>query len=298
MGYGYDFDPMLNSEVGCGVATHLKALLEVFPESSIQLIDDSSARRTIVATTTGYQSLSLHDALQQDRDDFLGVVAVPTSEHLIVIRKYLQSRNCMSLIVEKPSGGCLRDSISIVETVAIHGVASTVNFFRSTLPHVQHCKEYLKTLDEEIREINIWGYGSLTNIFSHFIHLLGTLTNFDLLNVASVKSASSHYKAILQSGVSLNLFNLGGERSSKPILEIVFDSVRISVRANGAQIIAISLCDNSQIRIWTIDDFQNYQRYALQHHLDFFSGVLATSPCEISSAVRVHSFFDQLWSSL
>ena len=126
--------------------------------------------------------LTLEEALTLGGPDFL-IIATPTESHLEICQKVAAAWKPKRYLIEKPMGQDYEQSKKIKELIESSADFVFVNYFRRFLPHMRDLVESEAFNGRgKLLNVSISAYGTLRNIFSHFLDLINFLEGSEALN--------------------------------------------------------------------------------------------------------------------
>ena len=296
IGIGYDVfeDRLISGQT----KTHAKAILES-SEFELASLEDFSAEKLaraqkIIAVASGKNIQAFTGGFVPD----LAVIAVNTSEHLSVVQSFATSPKV--LIIEKPAGSNSSECLRISSWGIQNNVQIFINYFRRFLSCTVESKLYLTEINAGAflsAEIN--AYGSLLNIFSHFIDLGLFLTNRQIFCDCTNKTKSvvgDHLFVVCKSCDST--FRLGGIGNLKCDISMLleFEFIEILITDDGKR---IKILDKAK-RVSTLFEcgfleYENYQKVV-------YEKIGAMLRCEeveepylgLEQAKKVHLFLESV----
>ena len=278
--------------------THAKAILDS-SEFELASLEDFSAEKLasaqkIIATTFGKSIQVLSDGFVPD----LAVIAVNTSQHLAVVESLTTSPKV--LIIEKPAGSSSSECLRISAWGLQNNVQIFINYFRRFLSCSVETKLYLRDINAGAfisAEIN--AYGSLLNIFSHFIDLGLFLTDRQIFCNCMKKTKSfvgDHLFVVCENCDSS--FHLGGIDKLKCDISMLleFEFIEILITDDGKRIQIIDKVKQvSTIFECGFLEYENYQKVV-------YEKIGAMLRCEeveesylgLEQAKKVHLFLESV----
>jgi hypothetical protein len=296
IGIGYDvFEGKL---ISGQTKTHAKAILDS-SEFQLASIEDFSLEKLayahkIISATSGKGIQILSDVFVPD----LAVIAVDTSQHLAVVESFAASPKI--LIIEKPAGSSSSECLRISAWGLQNSVQIFINYFRRYLSCSVQTKLSLKEMNTGAflsAEIN--AYGSLLNIFSHFIDLGLFLTNRQIFCDCTNKTKSVVGEYLFVVCESCNTtFRLGGIGKMKCDISMLleFEFIEILITDNGKRIEVIDKAKRfSTLFECGFLEYENYQKVV-------YEKIGAMLRCEevdesylgLEQAMKVHLFLESV----
>lgn len=295
VGLSYDLDEHGNLKPD-QVMTHCRAvsLSEFF---HLQYLVDPNFLATQVALNL-YGGLASSSLQKKDSlsPEFV-IVSVPTSNHLQVIETIIDTWNPGTYLIEKPFGGSLNESRKIQELMINQEAKVYINYFRRYLPNVMSLKESsIFQTRGKLLNVTIDGYGTLLNIFSHFLDLIIYLESTSILGttekvVLPVESESLRFVDPM-TGISFE-FNGIGLDPLECEMGLHYENFDIFLTSNG-QCLEIRSSEGRLLETFNLDvaTFSSYQTFVLNHiEKEFFLSIKNTS---MDEAIRIHEFLESI----
>ena len=296
IGIGYDLDPK-NKWVLSQTMTHTKAVLESDSFELRYLVDnDLQKLKKIKKLLPNVVSGSLQKVLTLQPTNLV-IIASSTSSHLEVINQISNNWVGCDYLIEKPVGN---NSVEANKISILLGKSTSlvfVNYFRRFLLSYINFKDIGEFKSRgRLTNVKIESYGTLTNIFSHFLDLLVFLEGRDALGLSPktviLNESSRKIFIINSSGVNFDLDGIG-ESKKNCAMTIKYEKITIQISDNG-RLINIINQDNSLIYTTQIDSklFSNYQSVVLkqinliQNERTINSGLL--------DAIHIHKFIESV----
>jgi predicted dehydrogenase len=243
--------------------------------------------------------LTLMEALEVEGPEAL-IVSTPTESHLEVFRKVAKKWKPKILLIEKPMGNNSHDAKEIIDLIEPSSSFIYVNYFRRFLPHIRDFRDSAAFKSRGMLiKVEISAYGTLENIFSHFIDLViffegpGVVNSQLKVNVFRSKS-SLHFKDA-SSGIDFRLEGLGlAQRTCEMRLE--YEQFIVHICENG-RTIEILRRDESLLSInrLSASEFLCYQYEVLNQIGSRVSGPVDKRAAY--EAENIHTFFESLKKS-
>ncbi len=242
----------------------------------------------------GFQNVSSTFGL--DDPQFV-IISVPTYLHLQTATEITKAWNPQILLVEKPFGSSSLEARELRALLEKQGSKVYVNYFRRYLPNVLLLKSSIEFAKRgNLKSVKVDAYGSLQNIFSHFLDLLIMLETTNVLGTTK-KTNLVKTRDYLQfndpiTGIIYELNGLGLE-ARKCEMTLEYDTCVIQMHDNGR---SFEILDNSGISLETFiltdSIFNSYQSIVLQAIGDTISHSSSTNCVE--DAIRVHDFIESI----
>jgi len=240
--------------------------------------------------------LTLGDALQFQGPDML-VIAAPTSTHLSIVNEIEGSWNPKIFLLEKPMGANSNEADEIFKKLSVGAAFVIVNYFRRFLPHTRNLVENeIFIARGRLRKVSIHGYGTLNNIFSHFIDLIVFFEGSEILDLGRKDileaTGSTLFLKDLNTGIYYTFYGLGDlPRACEMRLE--YDNLIIVMSENGR---SFNLFGEGETLVHSEylsqENFNRYQKYVYSfiskqlNHLPGHSNML--------DSLKIHRFFESI----
>jgi hypothetical protein len=296
IGLTYDFD-----EIGVSkpdhVMTHCRAVSnsEFF---TVSYLIDSRIEAVQMAVHqyggVGYQSVG--EVQSQESPKFL-ILSVPTLLHLETLKE-IEKNWCPDVyLIEKPFGSSSEEARQIKNLLISRGAIVYVNYFRRYLPNfISLASSPFFHNRGRLQSVTIDAYGTLKNIFSHFLDLVICLESNSALglNCKTTRTSSIENLRLKESisGISFELNGLGQEFRTCE-MRLVYDSIVIEMTSNGR---CFEILDSQGISIalFAVDDsiFDSYQANVLARIEEEFSARSDSS--SVDDAIRIHEFIESI----
>lgn len=296
IGIGYDMskDGFLDGQT----KTHAKAILESCDFELISFTDTSVEK--VAATQKFVKDLkNLGDQfLETTLDPDLAVVAVCTTAHVSVVESLIYTPK--TLIIEKPGGSTAIECSRIASWGVENNVRIFINYFRRFLSCSVDTRLHLsKLITGDFLSAEINAYGSLLNIFSHFIDLGIFLTGRQIFCACTNKILRAVGDGLFVVCESCNAsFRLGGIGKLKSAISMVlkFEFIEILITQDGKRIEIVDKVERvSTVFECEISEYENYQKVV-------YGKIGAMLRCEeveesylgLEQAKKVHLFLESV----
>ena len=298
IGVGYDFS---DSGLEKGQTfTHLKALMESQSFVVDAIVDSDQAVldrfRNLVQIESG-TSLSL---LPNIRNFDLLVLACPTKNHLQVLKNSISAASFNYLLIEKPVGINYLECLEIEELTNFNRIEVYVNYFRRYLRTTRDVKAYLDSIDKgAFQSATIKSYGTLQNIFSHFIDLSLEITKSCIFCSCPKSLLSKNASGItVHCDHCVSQISIIGINDSKCDSEVIlnFERIKIKIINNGFDFEVIDIYSDKYKEFKSTQyEIRNYQEIVYSA----ISTVLGTpnSLSGLAQAISVHRFIESIYSA-
>jgi predicted dehydrogenase len=295
VGLTYDLDVRGNL-LPDQVMTHCRAIsLSDFFQLGYLVDPNFLATQTAVNLYGGLASNSIH------AKDSIGpafvVVSVPTPNHLQIIESIIETWSPDTYLIEKPFGSSLNESRKIQELLRNQDARVYINYFRRYLPNFTSLKTSSIFQNRgKLLNVTINGYGTLLNIFSHFLDLIIYFESPSILGTSektkfSVESGSIRF-IDPSTGISFEL-NGVGQSYLECEMTLRYENFEIFMFSNG-RCLEISSLDRRSLETFELDvtTFSSYQTFVLKHiEEEFF---LSRKNTSIDDAIRIHEFLESI----
>lgn len=295
VGLTYDLDEGGNLKPG-QVMTHCRAvsLSEFF---QLRYLIDPNFLATQAAVNL-YGGLALNSLQEKNaKSPEFVIVSVPTSNHLQVVETIIDTWNPGIYLIEKPFGSSLYESRKIQELLIDQEARVYINYFRRYLPNFTSLKTS-STFQSRGRLLNvtICGYGTLLNIFSHFLDLIVYLESSSILGTSKkiVLPLESEGLRFIDpiTGISFEFKGVGlGPLECE--MGLRYENFEIFITSNGRCLEIMSL-EGRSLETFDLDvtTFSSYQSHVLQHIKEEF--FLSRKNTSIDDAIRIHEFLESI----
>jgi hypothetical protein len=296
IGLTYDFDE-IGSPRPDQVMTHCRAISKSdFFEISYLIDSQIEAIQMAVRHYGGVGFQSVGEAQSQESPKLV-VLSVPTPLHLETIKVIQEKWNPDVYLIEKPFGSSSDEARQIRNLLGSQDVNVYVNYFRRYLPNFISLVSSPFLRDRGIlHSVTINAYGSLTNIFSHFLDLLICLeSSFALgLNSKLTNSSSTENLRFMDSvsGIDFELNGIGQDKRECE-MTLVYSSIVIKMTSNGRCFEILDGQGNS-IAVFRLDPsiFDSYQAIVLARIGEEFGAKTVNSSVE--DAICIHEFIESI----
>ena len=242
----------------------------------------------------GFQSVV--EAEGQDPPQLV-IVSVPTSFHLKTLLDITEKWSPAAYLIEKPFGSSSNEARQMRDILELQDAKVYVNYLRRYLPNFISLRSSpLFHNRGRLKSVAINGYGTLENIFSHFLDLLIYMESSSILGLSKKSRYSSDNENLkfkdTDSGVLFELNGIGqGIRECE--MTLVYDSVIIEMTSNG-RCLEIRSTQGDPIDIFNVGKvaFDSYQAIVLKRIADEFT--LFEKNTSIADAIRIHGFIESI----
>jgi hypothetical protein len=246
-----------------------------------------------------YGGVGFHSLVKVDTQDSpqLLILSVPTSLHLETLLNVSEKWKPNTYLIEKPFGNSSSDARQMRDVLKIQDAKVYVNYFRRYLPNFVSLKSSpIFHSRGKLNSVVIDGYGTLENIFSHFLDLLIFLESPAILGLSKKKKNSSDIENLkfkdAASGVVFELNGVGrGIRECK--MTLVYDFKVIEMTSNGACLKIHDTKDGST-ELFNVSTFvfNSYQAFVLKRIEDEF--FLSQKNSSMEDAIHIHEFLESI----
>lgn len=297
IGFSYDYDfqnRILKSEQ---VMSHCKAIDKFYNFAEVLVVDPDKKRQKLVTEVYKFKSISnLNDSTFEVQPKLL-VIATPTPSHKEVFESLCKRFGEASYLIEKPVGRNLRECREIGAIADFYNAKVFVNYFRRYLPATLNAKNFIKKLNlGRMMSMTINAYGSLNNIFSHFVDL-----SIELAGPQSFCGCQKRIMEISNSRIigkcdkcaqTLSFMNVGNEMQPCSVL-LDFENYIISISDSGKFIeIANRINQQSRIFVNTSEDYLNYQSFVYSKILE--TPNISRQYVGLDQASKVHQILESV----
>jgi predicted dehydrogenase len=296
IGLKYDLDSNANWKPN-QIMTHCRAVSKSKDFTLTYLIDSNIENLKLAASLfPDTPCLIEAEALKLPSPEFV-IVSVPTEFHLEVVKKICENWRPRSLLVEKPFG------INSFQAQEMHSLLSSalvttyINYFRRHLPHIRQLLglEILETAGN-VKTITITGYGSLINIFSHFLDLGIFILGKECFGVNRKEILFQVGDRVVFldpiTGIRFDLSGIGDNPQSCE-MTIEFEELNLCILNNGQK---IEIYNFDSKLIWAsaceIENFMSYQTEVLSQIVN--NRNMSDHNKSIEDAIHVHKFIESV----
>jgi len=296
IGFSYDLDPS-GSLHADQIMTHVRAVSQNSNTEITYLVDsniEALSKANLIFGGGTFTSIS--DLLKNSATDIL-IISTPTTFHLQNLTEILKVWSPKMIIMEKPCGSNSNEALAIADRTGVLGSIVFVNYFRRYLPNFTQANDYLHLVEAGIlKKVTIHGYGSLLNIFSHFLDIAVYFAGTAALTLGEkyidIKNSSNLTCIDLESKVTYSFLGIGGDQRDCELL-IEYENLTVFVGQNGR---TIRIMDENLLEIRKFDcsnfDYLNYQAWALDGMLRDFKQ--CRNSLGLADALHVHKFIETI----
>ncbi len=296
IGLTYDLD-----EFGVAIPNQVMTHCRSVSESNffkISYLIDSQIEPVQVAVHqyggAGFQSVV--EAQGQDAPQLV-IVSVPTSFHLKTLLEITEKWNPAAYLIEKPFGSSSNEARQMRDILELRDAKVYVNYLRRYLPNFISLRSSpLFHNRGRLKSVVINGYGTLENIFSHFLDLLIYIESSSILGLSKKSIYSSDNENLkFKDTVTGVLFELNGigQGIRECEMTLVYNSVIIEMTSNG-RCLEIRTTQGNTIDIFNVSKnaFDSYQAIVLKRIADEFT--LSERNTSVTDAIRIHGFIESI----
>ncbi len=296
---GLDYDLSPSGFFPNQTMTHLNALLKSDIYRICAVADVDSTKREFVRNFYFGPAVSDLKQLKVLGGIDLLTLATPTSTHLAVLRDLPANLVPKIILIEKPVGVNLTECIDIHDWASSNSVTVFVNYFRRHLPSVKQARDYISQLElGSLCSVSVDSYGSMLNIFSHFMDLGMTLTNrklycgcpkSSLINNETKKSLVCNSCKVEYSFVGLH----GPKKTSQS--RICFENYSIDIHLDGMEVVITKSDGTKLVEFRTPESlYLNYQSLVysdIGHRSEDWTYLIG-----LDQAIQIHKFVESMVS--
>jgi hypothetical protein len=276
--------------------THAKALCASLRFELLAGIDLKKQNRKLFSSTYGLPAFSKLDELPNVFPLDLLIVALPTE---IQVKECLRLKGDFiprNLLIEKPVGISSVEAKQLLNWAQSNKVSVFVNYFRNRFESVALAKEALVGFNfGRVDKVQISSYGSLRNIYSHFLELSEYLLPGQVIcgcpkNDIRISSTSS---LLVMCTACSRLYEFEGINSDRRETSVVISGEvhQLRILNNGRDIhLESSLLKTAQSFFTDSDDFNRYQLGVYEKiHDEIISNQISN---DLIRAIQVQEFID------
>jgi hypothetical protein len=297
VGLTYDFDEF-GALIPNQIMTHCRSVSTSNFFKISYLIDSRSENvDTALLHYGGIGFPSLEAAEGQDSPQLV-IVSVPTPRHLEAVLDVTKKWTPSTYLIEKPFGSSSEEALQMQDILQAQGIKVYVNYFRRFLPNFISLKSSpLFQNRGKLHSVTINGYGTLKNIFSHFLDLLIFLEpslKWDLSNklINSTEIGNLSFK---ESNSEIHFeFNGVGLGVRECEMALVYEAILIKITSSGRCIEISNTRRDSAKVFFNINNniFNSYQSIVLERIADEF--ILCKNNTSVEDAILIHRFIETI----
>ena len=179
------------------------------------------------------------DDLLNNEDFNIASICTPTHLHFSVFEELLKNKRLKGVIIEKPCGMNLEETIAIDNLAKQKGVSVAVNYIRRWDERYIFAKQFIDENLGRIIGVNAIYPGKIKNIGSHLIDTIFMLTGEDFEEVKGYKilrnaedpDVSGIIK--LKNNIFANIQAIGNDKNLVFELSIIGEKGRLTLKNNG-----------------------------------------------------------------
>ncbi len=293
IGLGYDLST--SGIIRNQTMTHLKALRDSEFYSVIGVMDSDESKLSIARDIYSVSAVSSLNDINSTEKIGLIAIATPTQTHIDVLESIPDNLIPDVLLIEKPAGKNSQECFRIAQWANSSSTVVFVNYFRRYLPTVKVAREYISGLNlGKLLSVTVNSYGSLLNIFSHFMDLGLTVTGKHLF-CSCPKPVPTGAKSDLllectKCGVHYSFLGVGQARVTSK-LRICFENYQIDLVDDGMEIIITKPKGDGLVNFKTEKSvYMNYQRVVYSAIANFSNDTHFLAG--MNQAIEIHSFIE------
>ena len=296
IGLAYDLDDLGVAKPN-QVMTHCRSVSESDFFKISYLIDPQI--ESLKMAIDRYGGVGFHSLVKADTQDSpqLLILSVPTSLHLETLLNVSKKWKPNTYLIEKPFGSSSSEARQMRDVLKIQDAKVYVNYFRRYLPNFVSLKSSpIFRSRGKLNSVVINGYGTLENIFSHFLDLLIFLESPTSLGLSKKIKYSSDLENLkfkdTDSGVVFEL-NGVGRGVCECEMTLVYDFTVIEMTSNGGCLKIHDTKDGST-ELFSVSTslFNSYQAFVLKRIEDEFS--LDQKNSSMEDAIHIHEFLESI----
>ena len=296
IGLTYDLDEF-GAAIPNQVMTHCRSVSESDFFKISYLIDPQI--EPVQVAVHQYGGAGFHSVVEAEGQDSpqLVIVSVPTPLHLKTLLDITEKWNPAAYLIEKPFGSSSNEARQMRDILELQDAKVYVNYLRRYLPNFISLRSSpLFRNRGRLKSVAINGYGTLENIFSHFLDLLIYMESSSILGLSKKSKYSSDNENLkFKDTVSGVLFELNGvgQGIRECEMTLVYDSVIIEMTSNG-RCLEIRSTQGNPIDIFNVSKvaFDSYQAIVLKRIADEFT--LSEKNKSVTDAIRIHGFIESI----
>ena len=296
IGLTYDFNQD-EKDTEFSVRTHCRAVSESYFFEITTLIDLDSAALEFATRKYGGQGFKSLSEVKHQASPRLVIISLPTSEHLNTLLEISNFWHPDVYLIEKPFGASSSEARKMNEVLLKQNSKVYVNYIRRFLPNFKSLKSS-KIFDGRgsLLSVKITGYGTLLNIFSHFLDLLIYLEDSSILG-HSVKSTTRNQldnclTIETSKGKRFDFVGIGGKPRECEML-LSYEKILVSVLNNGK---TVKVFDYNGTILDSFDVsssiFNAYQAVVLNQIASEFE--MKDRNQSTLDAINIHEFFESI----
>jgi predicted dehydrogenase len=296
IGLTYDLD-----DSGClkpnQVMTHCRSISNSENFQLTHLVDSDAGVLQLAVQLYGGKAFQSLDALMEDAPPELVIISVPTDLHLTTLLNVIKVWKPALYLIEKPFGGNSYTAQKMASELQVQEATVFTNYIRRYLPNFVSLKsDSLFQNRGELNAVKISGYGTLENIFSHFLDLILFLeSSFALGSSKKLRSTSNNGVLRFKDPKSGIHFEFDGVGLSIRHCEmtLTYEHITVHITSNG-RCIKISDLKGNSLKDFNLDVsiFNSYQSIVLSEISKEFRHRPANT-C-VDDAILIHRFIESI----
>lgn len=295
IGMGYDLSPsgiLLEQTM-----THLKALDDSRFYSDCWVMDPEKSKLSLAEKFYPVRAVNNLNEIQPTNAIGLITIATSTQTHLEVLESLPDILIPKILLIEKPAGANSQECFRIAQWANSNSTLVFVNYFRRYFPKVKEARDFVSELNlGRLLSVSINSYGSLLNIFSHFMDLGLTVSGTHMF-CSCPKSTFEEIESNLllectKCAVKYSFYGVGQSRITSHS-KLIFEKYQIDIQRDGMEILVSLPNGDELVRFNTSeDDYLNYQ-------LIVYSAIMSHSAetqylVGMDQAIEIHRFLESV----
>jgi len=293
IGMGYDLSPsgiLLDQTM-----THLKALNDSEFYSICGVMDSKNSKLMLAREIFSVKAVCDLNEIQPINQIGLLAIATSTQTHIEVLESLPENLIPKILLIEKPAGASSQECLRIAQWANSYSALVFVNYFRRYFPRVKEARDFVSVLDlGRLLSVSINSYGSLLNIFSHFMDLGLTVTGTQLFCSCLKSTYREAGSGLLLECTKCDvLYSFFGVGLSKTISQsrICFENYQIDIDRDGMDILISKTNGDELVCFKTSEDvYMNYQQIV-------YSAIMSHSAdtqylAGMNQAIEIHKFVE------
>lgn len=281
------------------VMTHARAAYENSNFELIYLADSDPYK--IIKTKEIFKNVTIgtvDDILRLKQPDLV-IISVPTSQHMSVFNKVIESWPHVHFLLEKPVGANLSQAKKIFRSARLNQQKIYVNYFRRYLRNFgELIQSDIFNKRGKLLEVFISASGTLRNIYSHFIDLVFFLEGNSCINFENSYSLSEREDSTIvlkKNDKDFFIFKNLASSSSSFAMKLTYENYVIDILNNGR---VIKIYNDKEPNLGnfeiSLNEFNFYQKTVLEEI--FYSLDKDENNNQIYSALLVHRLIDLIES--
>ena len=278
--------------------THAKSLSASLRFDLLAAVDLKQQNRELFSKAYGLPAFSRLDEMPETFPvDFL-VVALPTEIQVKECLRLTGDYVPRHLLIEKPVGISVQEAKQLLDWAELNNVSIFVNYFRNKFESAILASNRLSELNfGKVDKFKISSYGSVRNIFSHFLELSEFLLPGKVICLC-LKKEIRHLSSTSLSAhcaVCLRTYEFEGIKSKKKetIVEISGKFHRIRILNNGRDIhLESAIHESFESFSAGAENFSRYQQVVYEKIFEEINSNQAS--LDLNRAILVQEFIDSI----